>query len=143
MERNRFLQQFPSEWRGAIGNLFYEAVRSGAQPTRPICSHVLAAARQKAQQPPGKVDWQQVVDALLADPEAALDMALYAVQQEHMDPKEKAARKEANAERGRQEHMARRPATEKQLAFLRRLGYSGEVLSMAHASTLIEEWKGK
>lgn len=72
-------------------------------------------------------------------PAEALDFALKVLELEAMPVAE---RRKLKAQRALRYAMADKPATEKQIRYLARLGYDGEVRDRVHASELIDELAG-
>lgn len=144
-QKNRFLLHFEADHRGAIGNGFYEIIRTGEHMPGRICSLVFCQIRDaglhEKTEVGDSVPWREVLYWMQTDPEAAQDFALLCYQREMQSPEDREKRKAENAKFGREQHMAKLPATEKQIETLRRLGYDGEIQNRAHASALIEEKK--
>ena len=151
----RFLQHFPAEHRGAIGDRFYRAVRGLFDPFQDppaadqatvvaICSAVFRDAKEMLSHTPDGdrgVNWRQVLLWLRDDKPAALDYANYVFARELAPADVQEASREEEERQGKIAYMSRFPPTEKQVAVLRKLGYDGEIESKGHASQLIEELK--
>jgi hypothetical protein len=73
----------------------------------------------------------------LEQPEAR-ECARWYTHYERLSPEAKARLKEQRAEEGRRAWMSTQPPTDKQLAYLRSLGYAGEVPDRLRASELID-----
>lgn len=71
-------------------------------------------------------------------PDEAYGYVAYYVAWERLTPDQKATIKSARAQEGIGNHQRQQPASEKQIAYLRSLGYSGPVASKKHASDIIE-----
>lgn len=140
------LQHFPNNRRAYVANAFLYAVRAGARTPLQVLiavNHTLEETRARA------LRWSQTSDT------AARSDDLYGVLHEHHDEAmafarwalawealPQAERDRIKAEKGavyRQAYMEQQPATDKQVAYLRALGYQGEVTSKAHASELIDQ----
>jgi len=76
---------------------------------------------------------------LKSDRDEAVKFAQYVIWRENLTPEEHARLKAIQAEEGRRAWMETQPPTEKQINYLRLLGYEGEVESRGHASQLIDE----
>jgi len=73
--------------------------------------------------------------------EEALALAAWAVEWESLPRAEREKAKAERAEEGRRAWMDTQPPTEKQIAYLRSLGFEGEVRSRLEASQRIDELK--
>lgn len=71
-------------------------------------------------------------------PEEACDYIGYYLWWESLSPAEKQAEREPQRLAAVANHQRQHPASEKQMAYLRALGYSGPVASRKHASDIIE-----
>jgi hypothetical protein len=130
--------------RSHATNLFLAQARAGVTMPQAIILRVtadlqarIAAARRYGQHDQEQRD-QLILDAIYSHVDEARDMAAWAVEWE-TTPREQ--REQVKAQRGEQyrhAYMASQPATEKQIGYLRKLGYAGAVNSKAHASELID-----
>jgi hypothetical protein len=148
------MDRFPQPERSTVANLFYTAVRAGLRDPVVVHSRVLhtlrhdieyqeqwihsdgslnpAWARERIQQ-------RQRWEALLYDyDDDAIAFAQYVIEREQKPRAEREAEKAAHTEEYRRAYMAQQPPTEKQVAYLRRLGHHGPVGSKAEASALID-----
>lgn len=144
-----FLDHFEDLKRSGVTNLFLSAVRSGAQTVPGVLiavdadlDRVLAIARQNRDARRLLIA-AEIAAALIDHVEDARAFAQHCLDWEALPPAERAALKDQRAAEGRRQWMATQPATEKQIAYLRSLGYAGAVESKAHASDLIERYKRK
>ena len=133
-----WLDHIPGHRRGVVANWFHESVRKGAhQPAL-----VLQAVRQtcsRRRRWGDETDACAVLSALATDPAGALAYAQSVIAYESL-PSE--ARQRVKAERTiafLKQGMKGKPATEPQLAYLRKLGYTGAPpVDRAAASALID-----
>jgi hypothetical protein len=134
----RFLEHFEPRQRGHIANLCLCQVRRGLTDANRV---VLAVLRQLLEQTARCRRWgnmstvtrnQQIVDAIQAYPDEAVDYASWAVWWESLSTQEKHRIKASK-------WMAQQPATDKQTKSLRALGYHGEIESKLHASERMDQ----
>lgn len=85
---------------------------------------------------------QRLISVVLAHPSEALLLAGEALAWESLPGHERTAIKDARADHYRREWMEAQPPSEKQLAFLKVLGYLGPVQSKQHAGELIDQLRG-
>lgn len=135
--------------RGAIGNLFYAALRACGLLRNPrgrtpeaVCDSVLKelAGKRVAK---GGVNWELVAGVLVEYREEAVAFAALCQEREREPAAEKARRKQETARTGQRAWMATQTPTPPQLAFLAKLGHTGEApANRLEASDLIEALKG-
>lgn len=126
-EEKPFLEQFPAEHRGAIGNYFYKAARSNPPTTHDVgviydLVYETIDERVRLNERYGfgsAVDLRHVLDVLDEDRFGALAYAGVVLDNLKLAPEERAKQKAHSAKLGREQYMAGLPPTEKQLALLR------------------------
>ena len=140
-----FLDSFPPARRSYVANTFLHAVRAGARTPEQVLAAVeaeLRAVHIRAQRW-GGVDTidrtKDIYAALNEHHDDALAFAAWAISWEALPPAERERQKQAKGEAHRRAWMEQQPATEKQVAYVRALGFTGEVTSKAHASQLIDQ----
>jgi len=84
---------------------------------------------------------RRVLDALAAHPEQARAYARYHLWVRTLTAAERRALRDQQAARHRAEWLDRQPATERQIAYCRSLGWDGPIASRAEASRIIEGLK--
>ena len=140
--RRQLLAHYPEHQRSAIANLFLFAVRRGAGDPEAVLAAVLAELRGRLGTW-GRED--QAVRAQLATlmqhRADALDFAGWTIDWESLPREERERQKGERGDRHRRQWTDNQPPTEKQVGYLRSLGYTGEVRSKTHASQLIGELK--
>lgn len=129
-----FLDQFPQNRKSTVTNKFLFTVRAGVEEPNAV---VLATRRRCNAQFDGdiiqKIDFDQI---------GARSFAAWAVEYEKQPYEERQAQKETKAEQYREDFMATKPPSERQLAYLQALGYQGKPPeTMKAASDLIEQKK--
>lgn len=127
-----FLEAFPRERRGPIGQFFHSAVRHGATDPESVIRAVARTARDRvisvlqwgdARQE--RDDCEELLLSLVTHREAALAYAEEVITRQQLPSEEQARLKAEREEIYRREAMARKPATESQLAYLKQLGHDG------------------
>jgi hypothetical protein len=146
--RRAWLAEQPQKRQSTVANDFLHAIRGHAAR---LPQEVLAYARQAAvhrscsqwNTPQERAYWQQVAREIREEKRAAaLAFAEWCLAYESLDPEAKRQLKAGRGEQYRVRWMAAQPPSEKQIAYLRALGYQGEVQSKAHASELIDSLRG-
>jgi hypothetical protein len=140
-----FLELFEIPERNSISQYFHFRVREGADTPCSVAVRVAAHVGARIAQAWGdEVETRRqraYLDALSDHLDLALQFAQHVIDWEALPATEREARK---AERGRVyqfQAMATQPPTDRQLAYLARLGYRGaEPESKASASALISRW---
>lgn len=130
----RFLNHFEIRQRATVANLFLYAVRRGiTEPHRIVSAvrHDLLAQAIRWGNHDGKERNEHILSVIDTHFDEALDYARWALWWESLSAQE---RHRIKAEKW----MAQQPATEKQIAYLRSLGWTGEIESKLHASELID-----
>lgn len=147
-DRRAFLAFFPDHEKSHLTNIFLQAVRAGAADVDAVYVAVEVDLRERLRAAAlhRDKDSHEKIDTYLYYfehfPESACDFADWALAWERLTPAEKARERAAKAAPHVREHMAGQPPTERQLAYLRSLGWRGEVASKAHASELITALRG-
>lgn len=134
-----YLSYFPHSQRSGAINHLLEAVRAGCDEPNQVVGFALERARYKSQ-------WSDYARLFLALAELDLDAifagARWGLWWESLSIAEKAAYRRPQQERAIQAWMEGQPPTERQMAYLKSLGYTGpEPSSRAEASRLIESLK--
>jgi hypothetical protein len=139
------LERFPNARRSYLANTFLYAVRAGAHTPARVLADVEHELREVAarSQHWGFSDTiertNEVAAVLSAHRGEALAFAAWCIAYQALPPAEKERQKRAKREVHRQVYMEMQPATEKQIAYIRALGYHGVVTSKAMASSLIDK----
>lgn len=144
--QRRFLERFETNRRGFISNIFLRVTRQGVTNPNVIVSTV---RRNLVDQSKRATYWNPdsntiqrndaILDVLNTHHEEAVDFAKWAVEWESLSDSERQAIK---AERGayyKRQHMDSQPPTDKQVRYVRALGYDGTIESKLHASELIDK----
>ncbi|MCZ6680295.1 MAG: hypothetical protein O7E52_23950, partial [Candidatus Poribacteria bacterium] len=143
-DQRRLLSRFEPRRRGHLANLFLSPVRQVISSVEQVVDSVRAElqqaiARNRRYRNFSTVQRKQEYLTLLeSHPEEAIDFALWAVWYENLSDEERTARKAEQGKLYRRQWMDTQPATDKQVSYLRHLGWTGEVKSKLHASELIE-----
>src|SRR5262245_2859981 len=143
-ERRAFLDRFDALRRGVVANHFLLEVRRGASDPRAVVDQVLAEMRRRwvSAERYGRVDAMasaaEVGEARLAHTEEALALAAWAIDWERLPVEQKEAIKRERAQEAIGRWMSTQPATERQLAYLGRLGWRCPVGDRRRASELID-----
>jgi len=141
------LERFPSNRRSYISNTFLYAVRSGARTPGKVLTDVEHELSETAKRSrrwgfTDTIERTESIYSILNEfHDEALAFAAWAIRWEALPPAERERQKRAKGEVHRQAYMEQQPATDKQVAYIRSLGYQGPVTSKAHASSLIEQLK--
>ena len=133
--KDKFLDLFPPKRRSQVTNEFCCAVRAGYVDPYSIVTSVLCALTRKRD--------HELYDAIRANYEAGLEFAEYILAWEKLPAEVKRKIKEERASVHREEYLRTQPPTDKQLKYLKVLGYKREVKSKWEAMTLIDKLTGK
>jgi hypothetical protein len=138
-ERRRFLTLVPDDLGGWLTNIVLGEVRQGAHLPSDVREGAIRTLRARLGAW-GKEDERvrTMLGLLLRHRHAAERFAAWCIDYEELPPEEKQREKAARGEEHRRAWLDGQPPTEKQLRFLRSLGYRGPVTSKAHASSLID-----
>lgn len=131
-----FLSHFPPEQRSTAANNLLEAVRAGRSEPHQVVGYALETAYRRCH--------LEAAQTLLLlsnlNPEALLAGARWALWWESLSPEEKRRFREERAEAAIERWMEQAPPTDRQLAYLNRLGYRGPTpANRLEASRLIDE----
>ena len=143
-DRRRLLEHFEPRRRGTVANLFLYPVRQGISNVEQIVDSVRAELQQQITRSRRYHNFSTVqrkaeyLTLLESYPEDAMDFARWAVWYESLSEEEKTARKAEQGKLYRRQWMDTQPATDKQVSYLRHLGWTGEVRSKLYASELID-----
>jgi hypothetical protein len=137
-----FLDRFPANRRSHVANIFLREVRAGNHSPQSICIAVFAALRRGILYATGH-GWdterdQFILDTLLAHGAAARAYAGWCIEYEQLPPEEKKRRKQASTAEGIGLWQEQQQPTEKQINYLRHVGYTGPINNRRHASSLID-----
>ena len=140
-----FLSRLPRPFAGALSDLFHDAVRAGRGTPSEIVQWVAADVLRRLERPtrpePAEAH-RTLLGAMAADPEGARAYAAHCLHWRNLPQSERQKIKQDQRDTHRTAMMESLPATEKQIGFLRVLGYSGPApKSRAEASRLIDERK--
>ena len=139
-ERRRILEDCPVKLRGYFTNLFLSPVRRGLREPQQIVSSIVQELEGKLNRwgpDENKREYLAIIQSYRIE---ALDFADWAVWYHSLSPEEIAARKQKLHDDFRREWMSSQPATDKQISYLRVLGYDGDVTSKQEASELITKF---
>lgn len=139
-----FLAHFPQEQRSQVTNIYLSAVRQGARTAGDVLTRVTIdlhsrlrqAAQYRDKETHAKID--NIIYFFEHYDEDAEAFARWALAWERLSPTDKAKHKAGTAREAIRAHMDREDPTEKQIAYLRMMGYTGPIDSKAHASALID-----
>lgn len=143
-DRRRLLEHFEPRRRGHLTNLFLYPVRQGISNVEQIVDSVRAELQQKIARNRRYYHFstaerkQETLTLLESHSDEAIDFARWAVWYDSLSDEQRIARKAERGEFYRRQWMEGQPLTEKQVSYLRHLRWTGEVLSKAHASELID-----
>ncbi len=140
------LDHVPTGQRGPLSNRYRNVIRKGRAQTA-VGVHGLVVA-EVCEQLASAERWHpdseytlflaDLAALLCGHTDEGLAFAAYCLADEALPPEERRRRKAAQAAEAVRAHQDRQPPTEKQVAYLRRLGYTGAIDSKAHASSLID-----
>jgi|GEM_PF-2252605 len=139
------LERFPNARRSYVANTFLYAVRAGARTPGEVLADVEHALSETAIR---SRRWnftdtiertEEVYGVLNEHHDEALAFAAWAIAYEALPLGERERQKAEKGAVHRQAYLEQQPATDKQVAYVRSLGYHGVVTSKAHASELIDQ----
>ncbi|RIH88845.1 hypothetical protein [Calidithermus roseus] len=141
-ERGLFLSYFPPEYRSTAANCLLTAVRQGCADPNQVVGYALETARRRMRW--GSEAFHTLVWLAEFDPEALLAGARWALWWESLPFAERQRIKRERSEEAVTRWMETQPPTEKQLSYLRVLGYTDEVANRLEASRLVDGYlKGR
>ncbi len=126
-----FLDNFPVERRSTVSNAFLTAVRDGLKDPSHVVARVVLDTEGTRND-----DISQMIDR---HPNQAQEYAMNRVAYESLPWEERQKIKAYISNRAKQQWMESNPPSAKQVSYLRKLGYTGEINSMQEASRLIDE----
>lgn len=134
-DRAAFLAHFPHNQRATATNVLLSAVRAGCSNVHQVVGYAVESARQR--------HWNEACLTLVLlaelDPEALEAGARWALWWEQQPREVKARLKAERAGEAVERWMEGQPPTARQLAFLRKLGHTGEgPANRLEASRLID-----
>lgn len=143
--RDRFASHFdPTTEIPLVNHIFLRAIRGGASTIDGVYTRVEIALREDLRDAALRRDKERhakienIIYYFEHFPEEACDYARYYLAWERLTPEQKRAARAAQDNPGRDARMATQPASEKQIAYARSLGYTGEITSKLHASQIID-----
>ena len=143
MTDTTFLEHFEQARRSLIANMFCRAVRDGAETVDAVISSVKGDAQRRLLTGDREQQTTQRLLLSLLDGQEALAFAQRTLEWEKLSFDQKDLIKRARAEEYKRLSMRARPATEKQLSFLRALGCHTTPSHRQHASELIGKYKAR
>lgn len=131
-----FLSHFPHNQRATATNFLLQAIRAGCNEPNQVVGYALETACRRCH-----LEAAQTLRLLSElDFEALLAGARWALWWESLSPEEKRRFREGRAEEAIERWMEQNPPTDRQLAYLNRLGYRGPTpANRLEASRLIDE----
>ncbi len=139
------LDRFEQPLKSSISNLFLAPVRSGAARfPRAVLAEVLRELQdRRARAAAG--GWREtfeltgtILATIAAHEGEAIAFGAWALEWEALPREERERRKRDRGDQYRISYMDRQGPTERQVEYLRRMGYRGPIDSKAHASSLID-----
>jgi hypothetical protein len=147
IDRRAFLAFFPDHDKSHITNIFLHAIRAGAPTVDIVYRDVEVDLRERLREAALRrdKDGHAKIDTYLYYfehfPDAACRFAAWALDWEKLTPEQKAKEKAKKAATHIHSYMEGQSPTERQIAYLRSLGWRGDITSKAHASDLISAIK--
>ncbi|ADD29518.1 hypothetical protein [Meiothermus ruber] len=134
--RLTFLSHFPHNQRATATNFLLQAIRAGCNEPNQVVGYALETACRRCHLEAA----QTFLSLFENNPEALLAGARWALWWESLSPEEKQQLREGRAEEAIERWMEQNPPTDRQLAYLNRLGYRGPTpANRLEASRLIDE----
>lgn len=141
-----FLNQFPKDYRGAIGHMFCQRIREGARTPQEVIRNLRMLFQD------GHTHWGRLSPAALAlirsnalRTAMAEEFAAFLIERESLPHEERQKLKRdfqiRNGADFARQAMAEQPPTEKQLKYLKALGCKETPRSKLEASDLITRYK--
>lgn len=137
-----YLKQFPANYTGAIGNMFCQAVRQGAEEVSAVfasvrrqCTHRLGTDWINREQRDVYMQVSQSIGSYDSE-----DFAKHILWRESLPDELKFKLKNEAKSAGLKNKMSAEPASEKQLAYLKSLGCQVVPKSKLEASELISQF---
>lgn len=140
--RDTFLAHFPQNKRGTIANWFLRPIREHADDPQIVVSCVLADLYRRLENAwaseKALADASAAIEIIQEHRAEALAFAAYYVAYERLPDAERAASKEHERQGHKDAWMTGQPPSDRQLTYLRSLGYAGTPASMREASEAID-----
>jgi hypothetical protein len=142
-----FLEHFEPRQRSHVVNCFLEQIRMGKTQPERVISDIQKGIRDQNRRylASGVLETvnrnNKFLDFLSAYKAEALSFVRWAIWWESLPREERSIFKAKRGEQYRRLYLESQPPTEKQISYLRSLGWTGEVKSKLHASELIEKLK--
>lgn len=137
-----FLDFFPPLGRSHVANLFLRPVRQGIHTPEAVYAAVFAELRESIERARtwgrDNIRDQGILDQMRRSYDEAMDYARYAIEYEKLTPEQKQRIKDGRADNAISSRMDAEEATEKQCAYLHKMGYTGPIYSKKFASSLID-----
>lgn len=146
--KDSFLQLFPDNMKSHITNTFLQVIRAGAKSLDVVKSDVITKALDRCETAQQYNDEKNIekfrllLQVLEKYPEETEGFILHCLAWESLPHEVKEVNKKQKADSYRQRWLSTQPATEKQIAYLRKLGWAGGINSKQHASELISRLTG-
>lgn len=138
--REGFLGAIPDDLKSQVANGVLASADAGEDAPDAIYQDAIAQLRGRlAGRGAGDAGVRAILGLLLRHRVEAIAYCAWCLDWERLSPAEKARLKAARGEEYRQAYQEAEPPTEKQCAYLRRLGYQAEPRSKRHASELIDQ----
>ncbi len=143
-DNRAFLSRFAQARKSYVANLFVYAVRRGARTPDAVMTSVrqeLRTCQDRARywhNGEAESRYTEVAATINEHPDEARAFAIWALEWEQLSRAEKARQRDQDGDAYRQAWMKQQPPTDKQISYLSKLGFHGEIESKAHASELID-----
>ena len=131
-----FLDLLPPKMRSLAANMFLEAIRFGIMEPDQACETIIATARHEKYPRKNKLF---IADHIEKFPFEAGSLINYYLEWENLSTEQKEAARIEQSKDFRLMHMANLPPTEKQIQYLRKLGYKGSIGNREQASEMIDK----
>jgi len=132
--------------RGASANYFFRALRDEPETDATNLYWTVVerlASRVSEADLRGRDDYtaRYLYQLLSTRRDLGIDFARTCIAREALPPEARAEQKAAVADAGRRSAMAEKPATLRQIAYLREMGFQGEIPNRLEASNLIDRFR--
>jgi len=140
-QKPNFGATLPARDKGFLLNLFNLAVRDGETEPNQIIFNVGRRVKKYLDDPQLSLERAAALDDFrkMLNTMEAFEYAHYVLGYEYKPYEQKQAIKSERAEQIKQKTFGQQPATDKQVRYLRFLGYTGKVETKEQASGLIEQ----
>lgn len=140
-----FLTRFDANYTGAIGNIFCQAVRTGADDVDDVLDYVARDCKNRLRSEYATENRNANYRSLLhsLDDAEAREFAEHILWREHLPRDEYDRLKSESRKSGASKYMGQIKPSEKQLSYLQSLGCPTVPTTMGEASELINQWKKK